>query len=606
MSEFEPDTRSSIAVIISDADHYLSLLSGSYSIAKAREVCLVVFVITSSDKRPDWFTLPDKYEDTRLDIRLITGSSPVKKILKDLKVLQPELLGLPLAVHEKDGRHLSGETLDPILQRATCPIFLLKAPSEWELPSADSALVPFWNDTNSRFAIDTGLEIDPNLHITAARVVRPPADNAERQQQQEDLTGLTDRWQDNPRFQAKLLFGVDELKVLLDEAGNYDFLLVGADRGHLFTRAIFGDSRHQLVNRSPRPAVILREYQGRVGSFLFRAWSAWDKVLPRLTQEDRVEAYRSIRRGGRPNRDFYTMIAMSAGIASLGLILDSAAVIIGAMLVAPLMSAIIGMGLATVQGDFRFLMLTLRATLSGALAAIGTGALLGLIHFGGEATSQMLQRTEPTPLDMAVALLSGIAAAYALCRKNVSNALPGVAIAVALVPPLATVGVSLSGGKWNMAWGAFELFLSNMVGIIFASALVFASFGFKPGMAPGQDHRRIKIFQRSFLGAAFLVILLIGVLAGHTIRNTHRAALKDQVKVIIERNLSGLGISSENANWKVTRTSKDILLLKLELKAPREITQKEMSVLQKEFAFTLQKPLVLDLRIIPVTLHRFE
>jgi uncharacterized hydrophobic protein (TIGR00271 family) len=401
-------------------------------------------------------------------------------------------------------------------------------------------------------------------------------------------------------------FSVDELKSLLNEAKHYDFLIVGASRGHVFTRAIFGDSRHQLVNRALRPAVILREHQGRIGSSLFRLWSVWDKVLPRLTQEDRVEAYRLIRRGGRPNRDFFTMIAMSAGIAPLGLILDSAAVIIGAMLVAPLMSAIIGMGLAIVQGDFRFLMLTLRATLSGAFVAIGTGVLLGMLHYGGETTSQMLLRTEPTTLDMAVALLSGCAAAYALCRKNVSNAHPGVAIAVALVPPLATVGVSLSGGEWGMAWGAFMLFLSNMVGIVFAGALVFASFGFKPGIAPDQDQRRIKVFQRSFMGSAILVILLIGLLAGHTVKSAQKVALKNKVKVAIERNLSGLGIPSGAADWNLTRTGKGTLLLEVELKTPRQITRKEMAVLHEEVASSLQKSLVLDLSVIPVTSHHLE
>ena len=136
------------------------------------------------------------------------------------------------------------------------------------------------------------------------------------------------------------------------------------------------------------------------------------------------------------------MIALFASIAALGLILNSVAVIIGAMLVAPLMSAIIGMGMAVVHGDFRFLLLTLRATLTGAGIAVLIGFIFGLINFSSETTAQILQRTDPSTLDLVVALISGVAAAYALCRKNVSNSLPGVAIAVALVPPLLRQSVS--------------------------------------------------------------------------------------------------------------------------------------------------------------------
>ncbi|MCP4452602.1 MAG: DUF389 domain-containing protein, partial [Planctomycetes bacterium] len=165
------------------------------------------------------------------------------------------------------------------------------------------------------------------------------------------------------------------------------------------------------------------------------------------------------------------MIGLSAAIASLGLILDSGAIVIGAMLVAPLMSAIVGMGMAIIQGDLRFLLQTLRASLLGAAIAILTGFFFGLINFQDDTTHQILQRTEPSSLDLVVALISGVAAAYALCRNNVSNSLPGVAIAVALVPPLATVGVCLSIGLWGLAWGGFKLFLCNMVAIVFASAL---------------------------------------------------------------------------------------------------------------------------------------
>lgn len=333
---------------------------------------------------------------------------------------------------------------------------------------------------------------------------------------------------------------------------------------------------------------------------LSRGWSWFDNLLPTLTGEERVEAYRLIRRGGRPNRDFYSMIALSASIAALGLILDSAAVIIGAMLVAPLMSAIIGMGMAIIHGDFRFLMLTTRATLLGAGIAILMGFFFGLINFHGATTHQIMQRTDPSTLDLVIALISGIAAAYALCRKNVSNSLPGVAIAVALVPPLATVGVCMSIGFWSLAFGAFKLFLSNMVAIVFSSALVFASFGFRPKVDTLKSDRRLKVFQRAFGASGVLVVCMLVLLVTRTVHDVRKANFDDEVQVELTQYLNELNIESEVADWSITTTKKGVYRLAVHLESPKQISQQEVVVLERKLEESLNKPVELDLTVIPM------
>ncbi len=598
--DLQPTAAPAVAVVIKKKENLVSLLSTGLSVAKMHQGNLTVFFVTPSDDPADWFSVPAEYDSATIVKQFITGENYVRLLIKQLAVLKPGLLGM--AMDEKDGedRYLAGKAYEPVLQQLNCPVYLVKSSADWSLPESLSAFVPFWDDENTRFAITTALEVSPKLRITAAKVVAPTANEHERQMQKEEFSKQTENWASNDRVQTKLLYSFDEQKELLQEAVNYDFLLTGVGRGNRLTRTIFGDFRNKLINQTTGTAIILREYQGKAGKIISRGWSFFDCLLPTLTREDRVEAYRLIRRGGRPNRDFYSMIALSASIAALGLILDSAAVIIGAMLVAPLMSAIIGMGLAIIHGDLRFLILTSRATLLGAGIAILTGFFLGLINFHGDTTSQILQRTNPTILDLVVALISGVAAAYALCRKNVSNSLPGVAIAVALVPPLATVGVCLSIGFWGLAFGALKLFLSNMVAIVFASALVFASFGFKPNLDTLKDNRRLKVFQRSFIASGILVVVMLVLLVTRTIHDVREANFDDEVQVELTQYFEKLDIKTEVADWKITTNREGVFQFDVQLESPQEITAKEVNALEKRLETRLKKQVVLDLTVVPV------
>jgi uncharacterized hydrophobic protein (TIGR00271 family) len=592
-----PANAPATAVIIKKEANLLPLLSTGQATAKMNHGTLTVFFVTPSDSAEEWFALPPEYDSDNIVTQVITGKKHVSLLIKQLNKLKPVLLGMALDDTTEEDRYLAGKVYEPVLQQLNCPVYLVKSAADWSLTESLSAFVPFWDDENTRFAIETALEVSPHLRITAGKVLPPTTDEHERLMHQEEFNKQTKQWEKNSRVETRLLYGFKEQEAMLGEAGNHDFMLTGVGRGNNLTRAIFGDFRNDLINHTEHPAIILREYQGRAGSTLSRAWSVFDSLLPTLTREDRVEAYRLIRQGGRPNRDFYTMIALSASIASLGLILDSAAVIIGAMLVAPLMSAIIGMGMASIHGDLRFLLMTLRATLLGSGIAILTGFLFGLINFHGDTTHQILQRTNPSTLDLVVALVSGVAAAYALCRKNVSNSLPGVAIAVALVPPLSTVGVCLSIGFFGLAWGALKLFLSNMVAIVFASALVFASFGFKPNLDTLKDDRRLKVFQRSFIASAILVLVMSVLLVSRTVHDMNEADFNDEVQVELTQYLDELNIDAQIADWKITTTREGVFQLDVQLQSAKEITSKEVKALEKRLEASLNKQVSLDVTL---------
>lgn len=181
---------------------------------------------------------------------------------------------------------------------------------------------------------------------------------------------------------------------------------------------------------------------------------------------------------------YWLQVIFAAGIATLGLVLNSPAVIIGAMLISPLMGGILANGLALATGD---VILAVRASINLILSC-GLAVLLALILVSispfQEMTSEIAARTQPTLLDLSVALFSGAVGTVALCKKTkgIATSIPGVAIAVALMPPLCVVGYGIGNmisldqvNGWQVAKGGGLLFFTNLVAIIFTSMLIFLS-----------------------------------------------------------------------------------------------------------------------------------
>jgi uncharacterized hydrophobic protein (TIGR00271 family) len=177
---------------------------------------------------------------------------------------------------------------------------------------------------------------------------------------------------------------------------------------------------------------------------------------------------------------FWALLLLSAVIASAGVVADSTATVIGAMIVAPLMVPIMGTVLAVVTGDQKNLTQSVAMVVGGAAAAIGVGYLFGVfspIAIVSETSSQVASRVSPRLIDLIAALATGAVGAFAQCRADVSDTLPGVAIAISLVPPLAVVGLTLEGGQADEALGALLLFLTNVAAILVMGCIVMALFG---------------------------------------------------------------------------------------------------------------------------------
>ena len=192
---------------------------------------------------------------------------------------------------------------------------------------------------------------------------------------------------------------------------------------------------------------------------------------------------------------FFTLMGFAAVIASMGVITDSTAVVIGAMLVAPLMTPLMGMGISLVMGWPNRLTRSALIALGGILFAISIGLLLGLTAptlIDTTTNTQILARTSPTILDLITAIAAGAAGAYGLSRPDVSDSLPGVAIAISLVPPLAVVGISYSQGDWVAGNGALLLFATNMIAILIVGGITFIFTGVTPVARVAESQHRVR------------------------------------------------------------------------------------------------------------------
>lgn len=207
---------------------------------------------------------------------------------------------------------------------------------------------------------------------------------------------------------------------------------------------------------------------------------------------------------------FWTMLFLAACIASAGVIADSTATVIGAMIIAPLSTPIMGTALALVKrertGGVKFVVL-------GGVMVVAVGALFSLMlpsPYDLLSNSQVAGRTSPRLVDLLGALATGFAGAIALARRDVAAILPGVAISISLVPPLCVVGICLAEGNPSLAFGALVLFLSNFLALVFAGSLVFTTLGYTASIreAGGGPRRKVRVT----FGVLVLLVLVPVVL----------------------------------------------------------------------------------------------
>jgi uncharacterized hydrophobic protein (TIGR00271 family) len=210
---------------------------------------------------------------------------------------------------------------------------------------------------------------------------------------------------------------------------------------------------------------------------------------------------------------FWTMLVLSAVIAVAGVLADSTATVIGAMIIAPLSTPIMGVALGVVQRDRRLVWRSARTVALGVLVVVGVGTAFALVvpgEFDLLGNGQIAGRVSPGLVDLIAAMATGFAGAVALARRDVAAVLPGVAIAISLVPPLVVVGVCLGQGAVALAVGALVLFFSNFLALVLAGMLVFTAAGYA---AEASDAAQLSRRRATLVIASLLVVVLIPLAA---------------------------------------------------------------------------------------------
>ncbi len=309
-----------------------------------------------------------------------------------------------------------------------------------------------------------------------------------------------------------------------------------------------------------------------------------NKPLPlfnHASEDEYRDLFIALRDHGSATSAFQVLMVLSVLLALGGMYANSAPVIIGAMILAPLMSPIISFSMGLARTDVALIRSSLRTLAIGIAWGLACALLVALFMPLELPTAEMKARMSPTLLDLLIAVVSGIAGAYANAKEDIAKSLAGVAIAVALVPPLAVVGIGLGWADWAMAWGAGLLLMTNLVGIALAASATFLVLGFAP-------------FQRAKagMGAALLVMLVISVPLSLSFSHL---VTRDRILEHVppgEMLVAGLPVTITFAEVSLGEPH----LVRVQLSAARPLTSEHIDELKRVISARVGEPVVLDVQ----------
>jgi uncharacterized hydrophobic protein (TIGR00271 family) len=289
--------------------------------------------------------------------------------------------------------------------------------------------------------------------------------------------------------------------------------------------------------------------------------------------------------------NFFVLLLLATVIATYGVLSDSVATVIGAMIVAPLMGPIMATGAAVVMGS------TKRALRSLALVAAGIAAVILLstalawlvpdVSISFTNNGEIASRISPGLIALLTALAAGAAGAYITAREEIADSMGGVAIAISLVPPLCVVGISINQGRWDAAAGAFTLFLTNFLAILLAGGITFMLVGLGR-LAATSDLARMR---RNAFILIVVATLLIAIPLGATSYQSFTNALENRAATAQVREWL------EGSAYQVVGTTVDGRYVTASIDGIGELPL--LKELADDLAATLGRPVVVHLRVIP-------
>lgn len=294
---------------------------------------------------------------------------------------------------------------------------------------------------------------------------------------------------------------------------------------------------------------------------------------------------------------FVVLLFLSTFIATFGIIGDSAATVIGAMIVAPLMRPIMATAAGLVMGDMKRAGSSFLIVVASVAGVIGTAWLLTelsvLTVISIESSSQFSSRISPSLIDLYAALASGAAGAFAISRDDVADSIPGVAIAISLVPPICVVGIALAEGEWAAAGGAFLLFLTNFLSILLAGGGVLALLGLSAVAVKGLESNARS---RAFMVVAIGIFLVTIPLSISTLRIYQQKLIKRETIHLADEWVDGTG-------YGINRV--DVIGDKVTVAIYGSGERPPLSELGSQLGESIDQPVDLNLVIIPSAQERY-
>ena len=298
---------------------------------------------------------------------------------------------------------------------------------------------------------------------------------------------------------------------------------------------------------------------------------------------------RNLWRSANPSSSYFILIFLSGVISTMGLLAGSTATIIGAMIVAPLMGPIMGIAFALSIGNRRLLKRSSLALFLGCVLTVTTAYLLTLLIDLDAFNAEITSRISPTLMDLIIALAAGAAGAFAQTRREVADAIPGVAIAVALIPPLSVIGIGLALPSGSVALGSTVLFLTNLASIIFSGALVFV-------------WQKYGSLVRAKGGLLVTILTLCG-LAIPLIFSLRDLVIEAETRSLVSNLIRRQTVTFGNTNIRTLRVESVSRQLKvdLEVAAPEaSISDRQVQLVREFLEDELRRPIDLTVWVIPI------
>ncbi|MCC6615452.1 MAG: TIGR00341 family protein [Anaerolineae bacterium] len=471
-----------------------------------------------------------------------------------------------------------GSILENVIATAPCDVLIYRAGTHSDF---ERVVVPVDGSVGARLAAQIGIQLaqkrDRKIEAICAKQSYEGrwVGLGRIDQSLEGLrdTSMVKRTLINANFPASGILG---------ETNDRDLILLAISERTRLERMLFGDFTSYVLNKAECSVMLVARSipDSRWSGLLQRGLNRLDM---RLTPDEQEAMMREAHDMTLPGSDYVVLVIIAAIIASLGLVLNSSAVVIGAMLVAPFMQPCVGFAVGMATAELQLVRRGLSALLVGVPLALAFAFVIGTLADLQTPTTEMLARTQPGLLDIGVAMMSGIIGAYALARKNISSALAGVAIAAALMPPLCTFGLELAAGRQDTALRAGLIFATNIVGISVAAWIVFLWLGIRPHWEDARSRSRYLWVTLAAMLAVPLVILLIAL-----------ASRSDRTRIIWDK----LQAAFDDPNMQVVDVrvgEQSPLKIEATVRTPQAISSGVVTTAERQLANELDTPIDLEI-----------